>query len=165
MQILKIGQVFTIRWVSSSFNTVKAVLKDFPVLAHHFQSASEDGSRSGAEKANEFRDWKLQGKEHQGKTLKRLIVASNTVLPTSSECERGFSACNNTDCKTRNRLRARSLNALLFVDLNGPPINKFDPFPFIQSWINKGHRTSTSWVPGPRPQPAENRPLWAILSA
>ncbi|KAF3859148.1 hypothetical protein F7725_021547 [Dissostichus mawsoni] len=51
MQILKIGQVFTIRWVSSSFNTVKAVLKDFPVLAHHFQSASEDGSRSGAEKA------------------------------------------------------------------------------------------------------------------
>ncbi|KAK1895996.1 Zinc finger protein 862, partial [Dissostichus eleginoides] len=60
---------------------------------------------------------------------------------------------------TRNRLRARSLNALLFVDLNGPPINKFDPFPFIQSWINKGHRTSTSWVPGPRPQSAENRPL------
>ncbi|KAK1896086.1 Zinc finger protein 862, partial [Dissostichus eleginoides] len=51
MQILKIGQVFTIRWVSSSFNTVKAVLKDFPVLAHHFQSASEDGSHSGAEKA------------------------------------------------------------------------------------------------------------------
>lgn len=321
MQILKIGQVFTIRWVSSSYNTVKAVLKDFPVLAHHFKSASEDGSRSGAEKAkyaglhkhltstgfltdlatmkdvlrelqslslklqkrdtslvdasryihqtievlsatkdndgktelkvkagitsgqfkgviretqpkvkksqfyqsiidnltrrlpdselvtmlkpmdqhfwpkertelvlfgerevgkfakllgesateavSEFRDWKLQqqGKEHQGKTLKRLIVASNTVLPTSAECERGFSACNDTDCKTRNRLRARSLNALLFVDLNGPPINKFDPFPFIQSWINKGHRTSTSWVPGPRPQPAENRPLWAILSA
>ncbi|KAJ4930926.1 hypothetical protein JOQ06_025227 [Pogonophryne albipinna] len=32
---LKIGQVFTIRWVSSSYNTVKAVLKDFPVLAHH----------------------------------------------------------------------------------------------------------------------------------
>ncbi|KAJ4926412.1 hypothetical protein JOQ06_008586 [Pogonophryne albipinna] len=51
MQILKIGQVFTIRWVSSSYNTVKAVLKDFPVLAHHFKYASEDGSRSGAEKA------------------------------------------------------------------------------------------------------------------
>lgn len=51
MQILKIGKVFTIRWVASSFNTVKAVLKDFPVLAHHFRSASEDGSRSGAERA------------------------------------------------------------------------------------------------------------------
>lgn len=51
IQILKIGKVFTIRWVASSFNTVKAVLKDFPVLAHHFRSASEDGSRSGVERA------------------------------------------------------------------------------------------------------------------
>ncbi|KAK5890326.1 hypothetical protein CesoFtcFv8_013854 [Champsocephalus esox] len=61
---------------------------------------------SATEAVSEFRDWKLQqqGKEHQGKTLKRLIVASNTVLPTSAECERSFSACNDTDCKTRNRL-------------------------------------------------------------
>lgn len=107
------------------------------------------------------------GKEHQGQgeTLKRLIVASNIILPTSAECERGFSACNDTDRKTRNRLQARSLTALLFVDLNGPPIDKFDPLPYIQSWIKKGHRTSTSWVPGPRPKPPENRALWSIFSA
>lgn len=30
---------------------MKSVLKDFPVLAHHFQSTSEDGSHSGVEKA------------------------------------------------------------------------------------------------------------------
>lgn len=122
------------------------------------------GQSAASEAISEFRDWKLQSKD-QGKTLKRLIVVSNTVLPTSAECERDFSACNDTDCKTRIRLRARSFRALLFVDLNGLPIDKFDPIPFIHSWIKKGHQTSTSWVSGPQPQPAEYRPLWSILSA
>jgi hypothetical protein len=43
--------------------------------------------KPAAEGVNEFRYWKLQG--HQKKTLKRLIIASNTILPTSAECE-GF---------------------------------------------------------------------------
>ena len=51
MPILKTGQVFTIRWVSSSFSTVKALLKDLPMLAQHFKSAIEDGSCPGVEKA------------------------------------------------------------------------------------------------------------------
>ncbi|KAL2096749.1 hypothetical protein ACEWY4_005956 [Coilia grayii] len=318
MQILKIGKIFTIRWVASSFNTIKAVLKDFPVLARHFTIASEDDTCSGAERnkyagllkhltstgflsdlavmkdilrelqglslrlqrrdtslvdasrqihqsievltamkdavgkteskiqagittgqlknvvlretqpkinrgqfyqsiidslqkrlpdselvamlkpldvhfwptdrsdlvlfgdgqvgrfakligesatqaIGEYRDWKLQGSAH-GQTLKRLLIASKTVLPTSAECERGFSACNDTDNSTRNRLRAPSLTALLFVDLNGPPIETFNPIPFVKSWIKKGHRTSASWVPGRRPQPTESRALWSILS-
>ncbi|XP_062260281.1 E3 SUMO-protein ligase KIAA1586-like [Platichthys flesus] len=308
MQILKIGKVFTIRWVASSFRTVKAVVKDFPVLANHFRMASEDDSRTGVERTKyggllkhlistgflldlavmkdvlrelqglslrlqrrdtslvdasryvhqtievlseykihagitsgqfkgvvlretqpkinkpqfyqsildnlrkrlpdseliamlkpldqhfwpsersdvvlfgerevgrfakllgessteaieEFRDWKLQGS--QGKILNKLIVACHTVLPTSAECERGFSACNDTDDKTRNRLRAPSLAALLFIDLNGPPIEKFNPVPFVLSWLKKGHRTSASWIPGPRPQPAESRAVWSVLS-
>ena len=41
---------------------------------------------------SEFRDWKLEG--DQGNTLRILIVSSNTVLPISAECQRGFSACN-----------------------------------------------------------------------
>ncbi|KAF3833308.1 hypothetical protein F7725_026973 [Dissostichus mawsoni] len=65
-----------------------------------------------------------------GKTLERLCIASRTYLPTSAECERGFSAVNNTDNQSRNRLREESLSLLLFVDLNGPPLNKFDPVPF-----------------------------------
>ncbi|CAK6969756.1 uncharacterized protein LOC117440336 [Scomber scombrus] len=75
---------------------------------------------SAPDAVSEFRDWKLQG-HHQGETMKRLVIASNTFLLTSAECERGFSACNDTNDQTRNRLHATSLNALLFVDLNGPP--------------------------------------------
>ncbi|KAK5866511.1 hypothetical protein PBY51_020697 [Eleginops maclovinus] len=117
---------------------------------------------SSTEAIEEFRDWKLQGS--QGNTLKKLIVACRTILPTSAECERGFSTCNDTDDKTRNGLRAASLTALLFIDLNGPPIEKFNPVPFVHSWIKSGHRTSASWIPGRRPQPAESRAVWSLLS-
>ncbi|KAK1890660.1 E3 SUMO-protein ligase KIAA1586 [Dissostichus eleginoides] len=262
MQLLKIGQIFTIRWVSSSFRTVKAVWNNYPALASHFKVASEDPSRndterkkflglhkqlsnagfvadlacmkdmlrelqalslrlqqrdidivsancqiqqcidvlsamkecggksaqkaeeritqglfkglelvessalgeSASEAVQELRDWKLQdAAPAPGKTLEKLSTASRTYLPTSSECERGFSAVNDTDSKTRNRLREASISSLLFVDLNGPPLERFDPTLFITSWLKSGHRLSTSWASGPRAKAAEPRPLWSLL--
>ncbi|MBN3325329.1 K1586 ligase, partial [Atractosteus spatula] len=47
VQILKTGQILNIRWVASSFNTVKAVWKDFPALAHHFALAGKLGALEG----------------------------------------------------------------------------------------------------------------------
>lgn len=46
MQLLKIGQVFTIRWVSSSFQTVKAVWRNYPALAKFFRAESEDANNT-----------------------------------------------------------------------------------------------------------------------
>ncbi|KAF3834440.1 hypothetical protein F7725_025644 [Dissostichus mawsoni] len=87
---------------------------------------------SASEAVQELRDWKLQdAAPGPGKTLETLSIASRTYLPTSSECERGFSAVNDTDSKTRNRLREASISSLLFVDLNGPPLERFDPTLFI----------------------------------
>ncbi|CAL8294328.1 unnamed protein product [Gadus morhua 'NCC'] len=51
---------------------------------------------SASEAVQEFRDWKLQD-DAPGETLQKLSIASRTYLPTSSECERGFSAVNDTD--------------------------------------------------------------------
>ncbi|KAK1888552.1 E3 SUMO-protein ligase KIAA1586 [Dissostichus eleginoides] len=115
------------------------------------------------EAVGQFRDWKLQGTP-PGKTLERLCIASRTYLPTSAECERGFSAVNNTDNQSRNRLREESLSSLLFVDLNGPPLDKFDPVPFVKSWIKAGHRLSSSWKPGRQREEVEPRHLWSILT-
>ena len=125
-------------------------------------------SESAREAVDEFRDWKLQDKA-PGKILEKLCTASRTYLPTSSECERGFSAVNDTDSKVRNRLRENSLSSLLFVDLNGPPLEKFDPAPFITSWITSGHRLSTKskshqsapFSSAPRSKKKKNSiPLW-----
>ena len=50
MQVLRIGQIFSIRWVASSFNTVRAVWNNYPALARHFKMASEDPSRNDTER-------------------------------------------------------------------------------------------------------------------
>lgn len=315
MQILKIGQIFTIRWVASSFRTVKAVWNDYPALAHQFRTAMEDTSlcdtetqrglhklltstgfladlacmkdvlrelqnlslklqhkqtslvdaschiqqtinvltamkASGGkstqkakqristglfkdvelsesrpkinrlqfnqsiinslkkrlpepdlvqmlkplnkrfwpqqhsarilygetevralaktlgeparEAVEEFRDFKLQNRA-PGKLHVKLQTASLTYLPSSAECERGFSAVNSTDSKYRNKLREQSLSSLLFVDLNGPPLEQFDPLPFVSSWIKAGHPPSTSWVTGRKAKTEDPRPLWSLM--
>ena len=118
---------------------------------------------SAREAVEEFRDFKLQNRA-PGKTLKKLQTASMTFLPTSAECERGFSAVTATDTKYRNRLREQSLTSLLFVDLNGTPLELFDPVPFVSSWIKAGHRPSTYWATGRKAKKTEDpRFLWSLL--
>ena len=48
---MRIGHVFSVRWVASSFNAVSAVWDSFPALAAHFRQASDDSARDGSEKA------------------------------------------------------------------------------------------------------------------
>lgn len=117
---------------------------------HNLAKAPGEPTREAVE---QFRDWKLHGTA-PGKALERLCIASRTYLPKSTECEQGFSALNNTDNLMRNRLREDSLSSLLFVDFNGPPPVKFDPVPFVRSWIKAGHRLSSSWP----------RHIWSILT-
>lgn len=70
-------------------------------------------------------------------SLKKLLTASKTYLASSSECERGFSVLNVTATDARNRLQLRSLSAVLFIDINGPPLKMFDAYPYIQSWLRE----------------------------
>jgi len=55
MQILKIGKIFTIRWVASSFQTVKAVWKDYLALARQFKTATDDTSSRSDTERQKFR--------------------------------------------------------------------------------------------------------------
>lgn len=49
-QLLKVGKIFTIRWVASSMRTVRAVWESFDALAAHFEAVSQDRSRSQTER-------------------------------------------------------------------------------------------------------------------
>lgn len=44
-QIKKIGRIFNVRWVASSFRTISAVWKSYEALNVHFQTASNDMAR------------------------------------------------------------------------------------------------------------------------
>uniref|UniRef100_A0A6Q2YYZ8 DUF4371 domain-containing protein n=1 Tax=Esox lucius TaxID=8010 RepID=A0A6Q2YYZ8_ESOLU len=93
---------------------------------------AKDLGEPAREAVEDFCSWKLQ-KDQSGKTLRRLIVASQTYLATSAECEQGFSAMNDTA-------------TVLFVDINAPPLEMFDPKPFVMSWLKEGHCPSTTRV-------------------
>jgi len=72
----------------------------------------------------------------KGQTLKRILCAAKTYNCSSAECERGFSAANNTAVTPmRNRLSAKSLASLLFIDLNGQPAASFKPQNCVKSWV------------------------------
>ncbi|KAJ4923574.1 hypothetical protein JOQ06_004112 [Pogonophryne albipinna] len=47
----RIGKVFSVRWVASSWRAVSAVWQSYPALAQHFREASEDDTRDSREKA------------------------------------------------------------------------------------------------------------------
>ncbi|XP_059386262.1 E3 SUMO-protein ligase KIAA1586-like isoform X2 [Carassius carassius] len=222
--LLKIGQIFTIRWVASSFVTLQAVWRDFPALVAQMKKGAEDGSRSDVERKKfsgllnrltctgfvndlatikdvlrelQSLSLKLQNRstslmdatreikmtievlkafkitpgksmekaEEALKVLKKLLTASKTYLASSSECERGFSVLNATATDARNRLRVRSLSAVLFIDINGPPLKMFDAYPYIQSWLREKHCLSTASKTGRRDKSAEKiRPLWVVLN-
>jgi len=51
----------------------------------------------------------------KGQTLKRILCAAKTYNCSSAECERGFSAANNTVTPMHNRLSAKSLASLQSV--------------------------------------------------
>lgn len=52
VELLKIGKVFSIRWVASTVRTVRAVWQNYPALFEHFSKAAVDKTRSSSEQAN-----------------------------------------------------------------------------------------------------------------
>ena len=49
-QLLKIGRILDIRWVSSSFRTVSAVWKSFKALSTYFEKCSDDPTRDAKQR-------------------------------------------------------------------------------------------------------------------
>uniref|UniRef100_A0A8C9X006 HAT C-terminal dimerisation domain-containing protein n=1 Tax=Sander lucioperca TaxID=283035 RepID=A0A8C9X006_SANLU len=74
--------------------------------------------------------------------LNDLLAAVNIVPISSAECERGFSQMNLICTANRASLLPSTISSLLFLCLVGPPLTRFNPFPYVRSWIAKGHRTA-----------------------
>ena len=69
------------------------------------------------------------------KELLHLIHALNTIPISSSECERGFSQMNLIITPTRASLLTKTVSALLFIRLVGPPLTRFDPSKYVDLWL------------------------------
>src|SRR6218665_1544698 len=71
--------------------------------------------------------------------------AGSGTLPTtpisSAVCERGFSAMNAQQSPTRNRLLTKNLDGILFVSVNGMPLNCWDSKPYVRTWLKSSRHS------------------------
>jgi hypothetical protein len=95
-----------------------------------------------------FRKYKTHKGKPQSELLK-LLAAAETFPGSTAECERGFSAMNETVWDKRSPMNVNTVSSAMFIRLNGVSVTNFEPYPYVQSWIAAGNRQSTSWVPGP----------------
>ena len=84
---------------------------------------------------NAFRDFFA----HDGRTvpidLKPLFNILNIIPVGTSECERGFSQMNLIETDLRNSLNVSSIADLLFIKLNGPPLESWQPKSYVVHWL------------------------------
>ena len=67
------------------------------------------------------------------------LISVLKVLPVSSaDCERGFSQMNLYHTSGRNRLIVSSVNDLLMIGINGPPLKSWNALKYVISWLKSG---------------------------
>src|SRR6218665_2974067 len=64
-----------------------------------------------------------------------------TTPISSAVCERGFSAMNAQQSPTRNRLLTKNLDGILFVSVNGMPLNCWDSKPYVRTWLKSSRHS------------------------
>ena len=89
-------------------------------------------------------EFKASGGRSIPDQLNKLMVAIDTLSPSNAECERGFSAMNNIITDSRNAITTNNAEKQLFVSTVGPPCEKWNPKPYVKTWLGKGRRAAHS---------------------
>ncbi|KAJ1099489.1 hypothetical protein NDU88_004590 [Pleurodeles waltl] len=85
-----------------------------------------------------YREYKESGSKEIKRQFKELLIALHTIAISIAECERGFSQMNLICTSTRASLLTETTSSLMFLNLVGPPFRRFNPIPYVQSWLAKG---------------------------
>ena len=73
-----------------------------------------------------------------GQKLQTLVDLLEVLPVSSAECERGFSQMNLYHTSGRNRLLVNSVNDLLMIGINGPPLTAWNVDKYVISWLKAG---------------------------
>ncbi|KAJ4922910.1 hypothetical protein JOQ06_022583 [Pogonophryne albipinna] len=156
----RIGKVFSVRWVASSWRAVSAVWQSYPALAQHFREASEDDTRDSRERAK-FKG--LLSKLCSINFLKSLALMADvlTELKNLSEIlqNRKTTLPKAHDIMTTYVKRIESFNrypgqhavdasqAEEVMEFKGEELRvgrHWDPLPYVKTWLGKGRRAAHS---------------------
>lgn len=85
-----------------------------------------------------YREYRDSGGKDMPDELMELLVAVNSIPIASPECERGFFRMNLICTPNRGSLLIPTISSLLFLNLVGPPLDNFNPVPYVRSRVAKG---------------------------
>uniref|UniRef100_A0A3P9I7V3 DUF4371 domain-containing protein n=1 Tax=Oryzias latipes TaxID=8090 RepID=A0A3P9I7V3_ORYLA len=113
-------------------------------------------------------EFKASGGRSIPPPLKKLLLAVDTLSASNADCERGFSTMNNTMTDLRGTMTTKNVSNLLFISSFGPPCMKWDPMPYVKTWLGKGrrpaHTTSGMARRSPKTDEEYYQPLWDIMT-
>jgi len=95
-------------------------------------------SAEAADVILEFAMFKKSDGVVQGSKLKHLIAVLKVLPISSADCERGFSQMNLYHTSGRNRLAVSSVNDMLMIGINGPPLTAWNAEKYVVSWLKMG---------------------------
>lgn len=82
-----------------------------------------------------FRDFFESGGKITPAYLTPLMNILKIIPCSSSECERGFSVMNLIITPLRTKLLIKHVSSLMFIKLNGPPLQRWDAIPYVRTWL------------------------------
>ncbi|XP_040069819.1 E3 SUMO-protein ligase KIAA1586-like [Ixodes scapularis] len=113
-----------------------------------------------------FREYVENGGKTVPEKLRGVVTAVNCIPVSTADCERGFSAMNIIMTPMRSSLCITRLSTLLFIEVNGPPLQRFCPDSYVTLWLLSGRhsalqvrapaRKARSWTEG-------QEKFWKIL--
>lgn len=106
-------------------------------LCAFFRISQAQGAVSG------FREYVSDMSDEDDKVperLKQLLDVLKTLIISTAECERSFSAMNDHLTNIRNSLSLENTSKLIFLKTVGPPLEHFKPESYVRSWLGKGRR-------------------------
>lgn len=114
-----------------------------------------------------FREFTACGARYIPENLICLLNILNVIPISSAECERGFSQMNLICNDLRTSLLIENINNLLFINMNGPPIEKFNPIEYAKVWLRE-HNNSDEMRNTNHPRQAakedvNDNAFWSIL--
>uniref|UniRef100_A0A3P9IIB3 DUF4371 domain-containing protein n=1 Tax=Oryzias latipes TaxID=8090 RepID=A0A3P9IIB3_ORYLA len=113
-------------------------------------------------------EFKASGGRSIPPPLKKLLLAVDTLSASNADCERGFSTMNHIMTDLRGTMTTKNFSNLLFISSFGPPCMKWDPMPYVKTWLGKGrrpaHTTSGMARRSPKTDEEYYQPLWDIMT-
>ena len=112
-------------------------------------------------------EFKASGGKSIPDQLNKLMLAVDTLSPSTADGVRAFSAMNNIITDSRNAITTNNAEKQLFVSTVGTPCEKWNSKPYVRTWLGKGRKAAHATIGMARQQNLKKanyyEPSWKVF--